>query len=170
MNINKVIVGILETNCYILEKNNKVLIIDPGDDFYKIKENVLGEVVGILLTHNHFDHVGAVEECKNFYKVNVYDYNNLEEGFKNLDCFNFFVKYNLGHTLESISFIFNDIMFVGDFIFKDGVGRWDLGGNYNILQDSIRELLSNEINYKIYPGHGDSTFLNDERDNLKSYI
>ena len=52
MNIKKVIVGSLETNCYIVESNGNVLIIDPGSDFDKIKNNKNGRVVGILITHN----------------------------------------------------------------------------------------------------------------------
>ena len=41
MNIKKEVVGILQTNCYILEKNNEVLVIDPGDDFPKIDKHLI---------------------------------------------------------------------------------------------------------------------------------
>lgn len=57
MQITCLEVGPLSTNCYLLEKENKVLIIDPGDEFERIKKAIGNkEVVGCLLTHNHFDH------------------------------------------------------------------------------------------------------------------
>ena len=170
MNIKCVVVGKLETNCYILEKDGNSIIIDPGDNFDKIRDKVEGNVVAILLTHNHFDHVGALELCKSYYDVSVYDYSNLEEGTHEISTFNFFVKYNLGHTMDSISFIFDDIMFTGDFIFKGTIGRCDLGGDCSLMQDSIREILKSDINYKIFPGHGEFTTLDDERDMLNFYI
>ena len=170
MNIKIVKVGYLETNCYILEKDNKCLIIDPGSDASKIISNVSLNVVGILLTHRHFDHIGALDEIRDYYNVKVYDKNNLKEGINSIDIFEFVVKYTLGHTLDSISFIFDDIMFSGDFIFNNGIGRCDLGGDYELMKESIKNLLKSNINYKIYPGHGDSTYLYDELDSLKMYI
>ena len=170
MNIKKVIVGSLETNCYIVESNGNVLIIDPGSEFDKIKNNINGKVVGILITHNHFDHIGALDECKKFYQVPVYDKSNLINGVNVIENFEIIVKYNLGHTMDSISFIFGDIMFSGDFIFEGTIGRCDLGGDYSLMQESIKDILKSKINYKIYPGHGNETTLDRERDMLNFYI
>ena len=50
MKIKSVVVGSLETNCYILEKDGEILIIDPGDEANKIIESIAGEVVGIIIT------------------------------------------------------------------------------------------------------------------------
>ena len=87
MKIHTVIVGSLEENCYILEKENKVLVIDPGAEIEKIKK-VIGskEVLGVLITHNHFDHVGALSY---FNKENIYSFNNLEEKEYIIDSFKF---------------------------------------------------------------------------------
>ena len=50
MTIQRVIVGMLETNCYILENNNEVLIIDPGDEFDKIDKYLNNnKLVGIII-------------------------------------------------------------------------------------------------------------------------
>ena len=78
MNINCIKVGYLRTNCYILEKDGKVLVIDPADEYLNIKE-VIGdnEVVGVIITHHHPDHVGALEY---FDADKIYDYYNLKEG------------------------------------------------------------------------------------------
>ena len=61
-------------------------------------------------------------------------------------------------------------MFCGDFIFKNGIGRCDLGGDYNLMKDSINKILESNINYKLYPGHGSDTDLDSERNNLSLYI
>lgn len=58
MKIKVVKVGFLETNCYILNKDNNNLIIDPGSDYEKIIKEVDGNIIGILITHNHDDHIG----------------------------------------------------------------------------------------------------------------
>ena len=69
MKIKTVVVGNLDTNCYILIKNNNALVIDPGDDYAKIVSEIGdNKVVGVLVTHNHFDHIGALEQLKNYYK------------------------------------------------------------------------------------------------------
>ena len=62
---------------YIIEKNNECLIIDPGDDFDKIIKNVDKKVIGVLLTHRHFDHVGVLNDILDYYKVKCYDKSNL---------------------------------------------------------------------------------------------
>ena len=170
MNIKKIEVGMLKTNCYILEYNNECLIIDPGDDFYKLKENISKKVVGVLVTHNHFDHVGALKDVLEFYHVSLYNKNNLIEGVNKISSFRFEVLYNPGHTIDSITFIFDDIMFCGDFIFEGTIGRCDIGGDFNMMKDSIKKVLKSNRNYIIYPGHGNSTTLDIERDNLKSFL
>lgn len=170
MNIKRLEVGVLKTNCYILENNKETLIIDPGDDFEKIKENINKKVVGVLITHNHFDHVGALKEILNYYNIQVFNKDNLSEGLNNIGLFDFEVMYNPGHTKDSISFIFDNIMFSGDFIFEGTIGRCDLGGDFNIMKDSIKRLLKSNKNYIIYPGHGNSTSLDNERNNLESWL
>ena len=63
MNIDILKVGYLETNCYILTKNNKSLIIDPGADenFIVSRIKKLNTTpIAILLTHHHEDHTGCV--------------------------------------------------------------------------------------------------------------
>lgn len=169
-NIKTVVVGDLETNCYILEKGQQCLIIDPGCEFDKIKNHINKKVVGVLITHSHFDHIGAIDEFVNYYNIYIYDKKNLIKGMNKIGVFEFEVKYNPGHTLDSVSFLFNDIMFSGDFVFEGTIGRCDLGGDFNVMKDSIKDLLKSEINYKIFPGHGNSTTLDKERDMLNFYL
>lgn len=165
MKINRVVVGPLETNCYVLEINNKCLVIDPGDEYNKIKE-VIGnkDVIGVIITHYHFDHIGALD---NFNKFLILDRNNLEEKEYNLDSFNFEIIYTPGHKEDSITIYFKEknIMFTGDFIFKGAIGRMDLpGGNEKDMINSLEKIKKYDKNIKVYPGHGESTYLYNEID------
>ena len=163
MNIKKIEVGYLKCNCYILEIDNKVLIVDPGDEYLKIKKELKNkEVLGILLTHNHYDHVGAIDEIIKEYNVKVYSRDNLEEKEYQIGLFKFNVIYTPGHTIDSITFYFKDdkIMFTGDFLFYDTIGRCDLeGGDFNTMKKSIIKIKEYDSDIKIYPGHGIETTL-----------
>lgn len=166
MKIKRIIVGPLETNCYILIKNNEVLVIDPGDDYDKIiREMGANKVVGILITHSHFDHIGALS---NFDKELIYDFSNLEEKEYTINDFNFEVIYTPGHTNDSVSYYFKEIdsIFCGDFIFYESIGRCDLPtGDFNIMKESINKIKKYPKDTKIYPGHDISTTLMHEIEN-----
>lgn len=159
----KVVVGLYQTNCYIIESNGECIIIDPGDEVAKIKKSITKKVIAILITHNHFDHIGALEELKSYYHINSYDINNLEEGKHNIGSFNFEVIYTKGHTLDSISYLFGNDYYVGDFIFKESIGRTDLGGDDALMHNSLIKLKQIKTNLNIYPGHGESTTLDKEK-------
>lgn len=168
MKIDIVKVGYLQENCYILEKNNTCIIVDPGADLEKIEERLnKRKLLGILITHNHFDHIGAVEGLKEKYDVKVFDINNLSEGIHNIGNFDFEVIYTPGHSKDSITYYFrnDNIMFVGDFIFKEDIGRCDLPtGNSNEMYNSIIKIKAYD-DATIYPGHGEVTTLSYERKN-----
>ena len=166
MKIECVRVGDLEENCYVISKDEKCLIVDPGDEANKIVELVGNkEVLGILVTHHHFDHVGALDEVLNKYKVDLYDFNTTEEKEYNVGPFEFEVIRNPGHTNDSISFYFkeNKFMMVGDFVFKGSIGRCDLGGNEIDMKNSINKLKEFKENVGLYPGHGNPTNLEYEK-------
>lgn len=169
MEVKRVVVGPLQTNCYLLIKDNNCLIIDPGDEAEKIVKEVGDKiVVGILITHHHFDHVGALDHLKNFYQTKVYDYQNLKEGNYDIKNFFFRVIYTLGHTDDSVTYYFADdkVMFVGDFIFRGSIGRTDLPtGDMDNMIESLNKIESYNNDIKIFPGHGDSTDLGYEKAN-----
>lgn len=165
MEIKRIIVGPLETNCYLLTKDNECLIIDPGDDFSLIKKAIGNKkVVGCLVTHFHQDHIEALEEVISYYdvEVNKPKYSN----------FKYEIIETPGHTFDSKTFYFKEIntMFTGDFIFYHSIGRTDLGGNNKDMKDSLNTFKKYDDNIKIYPGHGESTTLGEEKKYFDLYI
>ncbi|MBT2726544.1 MBL fold metallo-hydrolase [Bacillus sp. ISL-75] len=68
--------GALQTNCYIVENlDRSCLIIDPGSEGKKLihlLNNRKLKPLAIFLTHAHFDHIGGVDEVRDFYKIPVY--------------------------------------------------------------------------------------------------
>lgn len=169
MEVKKIKVGYLETNCYILEHENNCIVVDPGDDAYLIEKQIGNHtLLGVLVTHSHSDHVGALGTIVKKYNVPVYDFHNLEEKKYVLGDFHFQVIQNPGHTKDSISFYFYEynFMLVGDFIFKNTVGRTDLeGGDMSEMMNSIRKISTYSKQIRLYPGHGETTTLKEEIEN-----
>ena len=167
MNIEKIEVGELQTNCYLLEKEGNCLIIDPGDDYHKIKELIKDKnLIGILITHHHYDHIGSVNKLTEEYKIPIYDNNTLKEGINHISNFTFEVIKTYGHTMDSISFYFKEdkIMFTGDFLFYDTIGRCDFKeSDINQMMSSIKKIKQFKDDITIYPGHGKKTNLGREK-------
>lgn len=180
MKIEKIVVGPLQENCYILKKNNDIIIVDPGDEYEKIKNKIKNyNLICILITHAHFDHIGALNDFFNDYNIPIYYFNkNNEINYKNLinlqeqeykiKNFKFKTIYTPGHRNDEMTFYFYEekMMFTGDFLFKGTIGRTDLEyGNSPDMQESIKKIKQYEDNIEIYPGHGDNSTLGLEKEN-----
>ncbi|MFN3478034.1 MAG: MBL fold metallo-hydrolase [bacterium] len=182
------------TNNYCVVKDNKVLLIDctesqPIIDFIQ-KEKL--EIVALILTHAHADHICGVNNfCQKFnvtpflnpldqpqieISKQVYQaygfkekpdfqYNPLKEGKLYLETFEIEVIFTPGHTEGSVSFKMDNLLFSGDTIFKNSIGRTDLpGGDFYTLIKSIKEkILILPEDTLILPGHGDYTTIKDEK-------
>jgi len=178
MKIKRFAVGGLEANGYIIyqKEGGDCYVIDPGyepDKFIKfIDENKL-DLIGILLTHHHYDHVGAVNKIKGLKDCPVYMHRNdtdmyrakvnvvMEDGdMIMLENEAIKVLHTPGHTAGSVCFFVekSKLVFTGDTIFNVDIGRTDLhdGDPYKMLatMKNIVNSWDNEIT--IYPGHGDS--------------
>lgn len=169
MEIIKIETGYLAENCYLIKMDNKCLVVDPGEDSDIIISKIGNlEVLAILITHNHYDHVGALEEIKEKYKIPVYNFDSCIENEYTIGPFKFKVVFNPGHSKDSISFYFEQekIMFVGDFVFLGTVGRCDFeGGNYIEMLNSIEKLKQYPDDIVLYPGHGEKTTILMEKKN-----
>lgn len=167
MKIECILVGELECNCYLLEKEGDYLLIDPGDDYQKIINFIREKnIIGILVTHSHFDHIASLERIVKEFHYPVYDITNLKPGQAQIGNFSLEVILTLGHTMDSISFYFpkERKMFTGDFLFYDTIGRCDfVESNYQEMLKSIEKIKQYDDDIEIYPGHGRTTTLEREK-------
>ena len=171
MEIIKLVTGLLDENCYILKDNGNCLIVDPGDDYQDIKDKVGDDkLLGILITHSHFDHIGALRNFLSKKNIKIFKKSNIEDG-KEYEIGNFkFKAFNTpGHSSDSVSFYFDSdkALFVGDFVFKNSIGRCDLPtGSSEEMAASIKKLkkLFDE-DVTLYTGHFDITTLKEEINN-----
>ena len=169
MEIKRLVVGELATNCYLLISENEMAVIDPGGDAAKILDEIKGssaKVKYIIITHGHFDHVLAVQEVKQETKAEILAYQDssyqcdraLSEGEEvKIGDTVLTVLHTPGHTKDSISLLGPNIIFTGDTLFKDGYGRTDLpGGSEEEMKASLQRLSAlSKPGMMIYPGHGE---------------
>lgn len=177
MKIKRFIGGMLESNGYVIfqKEGGEAFLIDPGYNSKVFIEYITAHAFtlkGILLTHHHYDHVGAVERVKDVFdcpvylhrrdcdmyrkKVDVY----MEDGdILYLEDEAIKVINTPGHTHGSVCFYSEKsrLCFTGDTIFNVDLGRTDLeDGSENEMRDSIVNIIDKWPNdIMIYPGHGD---------------
>lgn len=188
LKIDTLPLGDYQTNCYIVrqETSQDCLIIDPGYEpgiLLSFLDEKKLTAVAILLTHCHFDHVGAVKElaaetdCKVYLCAKdlalppmltngpLYYTDTYRDGDKlTLAGIAVSVLETPGHTPGSVCLIMEEHLFSGDTLFAGSCGRTDLpGGDGRAMRDSLRRLAALESNYQVYPGHGHGTTLDWEK-------
>lgn len=178
--------GAYQTNTYIVENDGHCVVIDPGYEpktiAHFLEQRNLA-VDAIFLTHGHFDHVGALQTLKKQYGCPVYVHaaelslpamwtggplhytDTYGEGDRiSAAGLSFRVLHTPGHTPGSVCLITEDVCFSGDTLFANSCGRTDLpGGDWATLRRSLNRLAQIENNLTVYPGHGESTTLADEK-------
>lgn len=194
--IETFVLGALETNCYVVYSENEAVIIDPAQNARKLinfcREKGL-TIKYIVLTHGHFDHMGAAEElretgalivCHTLEKEALKNPGiNLSGGFgfgemridadilvsenEEISFGNTALKvlHTPGHTVGSMSLYAPGVVFTGDALFEGSIGRTDFpGGSFNTLISSIKEkLFSLPDETKVFPGHGGPTTIGTEK-------
>ena len=185
MNIQKLTLGLYQTNTYLLANDTEAVVIDPGYEADTILDTLAGKTLkAILLTHGHFDHVGAVKElvaetgCEVWihaaeatmppmvtagplYFTHTYDEGDTVSPIAGLELT---VLHTPGHTPGSVCLLMGKEMFSGDTLFACSFGRTDLpGGDPRKMMESLRRLASLQGNFFIHPGHGGSTTLDAEK-------
>ena len=196
LQIHTLPLGAYQTNTYIVyeEGSNSCAIIDPGYEAKVILNKVsqLGLTVDtILLTHGHFDHVGAVLEIQKATSCAIWmnqgDYsparhplrgmmypmadttaaeiNLCEEGEQiTAGGLTFTTLETPGHTWGSVCYLCGDALFSGDTLFAGSCGRTDLpGGDWATITQSLHRLKEIEADLRVFPGHGPSSTLATEK-------
>lgn len=199
MEVTRLVCGIFQTNTYILEIDNKIIVVDPACKVDKLLPYLNGkELLAVLLTHGHFDHIKACDDLYKMFKVPIYIHEadiemtknkgwgrvfglqavptisvplvKLKETKYKIGPFNFEVLFTPGHSKGSVCYLFDDCIFTGDTLFKLACGRSDLeGGDISELKSSLRMLKTLNPSLIVYPGHDEITNLEYEIEN-NSYL
>lgn len=199
MKIESFVVGSLGTNCYILtdEKTGQSAVIDPGAFSQPLLAAIqnAGKVPFILLTHGHFDHIGASGKLRSLTGASIAvlqpDVPFLSDNHLNLSAFfsqplepllpdrilhngdtvqlgelTISVLHTPGHTQGSCCFAVGDALFTGDTLMNLAAGRTDFPtGSSGDLRQSLLKLRDLQGEYRVFPGHGEETTLAFERRN-----
>jgi len=194
--VEPIVVGELDTNCYVLAgKNSKeAVVIDPGadaDSITAVLDRKGLKLNSIILTHGHFDHIGALDDFDVPVYVHADDLEfmknssmNLSSGFgvdKKFDArfkvltdgeiisvadLKIFVIHTPGHTPGGICLKTGSMLFSGDTLFRNGIGRTDLpGGSFEQISRSIKEkIFTLNDSLIVFPGHGPATTVKEEKE------
>lgn len=187
MNYVTMPLGDYQTNCYLVwDEEKNCAVIDPGYEAETILKRAEQEglnIQAILLTHGHFDHVGAVKEIaqKTNCKVYLHEkelalppfltagelyYTDLYSdvgSILNVGALRFRILETPGHTMGSVCLQLGDVIYTGDTLFAGSCGRTDLGGSMSLILQSLRALAELPGDYRLCPGHGESTTMDYER-------
>ena len=188
--------GAYQTNCYVVSKEGKSLIIDPGVDALEWVRRNVQTPVAILNTHGHFDHVWSNAAVKEALNIPIYtpeeDCFMLEndpfgqgtpsskadhpiKGEEPFELGGFTVRFVHfpGHTPgTSVIILDESVMFSGDFVFEGSVGRFDFPySSAQEMKTSIEKFIrifDREI--PVYPGHGNATSVSAVKRMLPGWI
>ncbi len=193
-------VGQLASNCYLVgcERTGQGIVIDPGADAPLIQQAIEAEGLQIgliVLTHYHFDHIGAAEPLRastgaplaihadeadllreppplfRFFqpRIPTLQADRLLQTDERLSVgdLQIVVLHTPGHSPGGISLHIpaERVVFSGDALFCEGVGRTDFpGGDWSLLEASIRDrLFTLAEETVVYPGHGPETTIGREK-------
>jgi hydroxyacylglutathione hydrolase len=191
-------VGMVQENCYIVRADpqaTRAVIVDPGDEAERLlaaAEQLGVEIEAILLTHTHFDHIGAVAPIARATGAPVYC-PQIEQpiladvmrwvppGFGPFESYaaehtlaggehlslagmEIDVIFTPGHSPGHLTYAFDGALLSGDVLFQGSVGRVDLpGGDWATLGQSIEALVrAYPAETVVYPGHMGVTTLGRE--------
>jgi len=192
------VLGPAQENCYVVRADqgaSEAIVVDPGDAAAELRVALAragATCAAILVTHCHWDHIGAVADLAegtgapvymardeapvlvspdDFYaalgiRIRPYEPDVLLDGGETLELAGLELHTLIvpGHSPAHLAFHTEGCLFSGDVLFAGGVGRVDLpGGDWDALVESIRTLVDRfPPETVVYPGHGPQTTLGAE--------
>ena len=188
MNILTLTLGPLATNCYLVwqEGRTDAVIIDPAANSRKITVALQARglrPVCFLLTHAHFDHIGALkpllaaapdarvyvgdqdkdDPCDMAYDLLTYTDTYQDGDTVEAAGLSFRVLGTPGHTPGSVCLLCGEALFSGDTLFAGSYGRTDFkGGSMQDMYASLRKLAALPPQTRVLPGHGPESTIEDE--------
>ena len=188
LKIHTLPLGAYQTNCYIIhaDTSKTCCVIDPGYDPEEILDYLSRQglaLQAILLTHGHFDHVGAVKDlaaetgCPVYIHEEdlslppmitagklYYTHTYAEGDTLTLAGLSIRVLHTPGHTPGCVCLQTENALFSGDTLFAGSCGRTDLpGGDWATIARSLKRLTQLETDLLVFPGHGGSSSLAQEK-------
>jgi hydroxyacylglutathione hydrolase len=195
--VDQLSLGQIGTNCYLVRTDRAAtaaVVVDPGANAVEIRLQLArsgSTCVGILLTHSHYDHIGALADLAEGSGAPVWLPEGEQDVFRRPNDFfpgvstrsfageatllsggetvdvagiSFEVRHVPGHSPGHLAYYTGGCLFSGDVLFAGSVGRTDLPfGDWEALLDSIRSLAeAYPPETVVYSGHGPSTTLADE--------
>lgn len=188
MSILTLTLGPLATNCYLVWQDGRTdaVIVDPAANSRKItaalQEHGLTPVC-FLLTHAHFDHIGALkpllaaapdarvyvgdqdkdDPCDMAYDLLTYTDTYQDGDTVEAAGLSFRVLGTPGHTPGSVCLLCGEALFSGDTLFAGSYGRTDFkGGSMQDMYASLRKLAALPPQTRVLPGHGPESTIEDE--------
>ena len=194
----KKILGVYDSNTFVVKKDGCCLIVDSGANFDEVKLAVGDcKVVGVFLTHGHFDHALNALNYANAFGCKVFASDKIIEIISSpkknygetfyvdsfekfdflqgdiklcVDCFNIEVLATPGHTPCSVCYLIDGQLFAGDTVFDGGIGRVDLiGSSKNDMVKSLQKLQTVKFEH-CHSGHGQSSNYDRQERNLKAFL
>jgi hydroxyacylglutathione hydrolase len=195
--IDRYELGLTRTNCYVVRARGdapEAVVVDPGADATQLRLELArtgARVAAILVTHTHYDHIGAVADLAEATGAHVHVSeleaqvlerpNDFYAGIASIRPWTPEVRLRGGETIAAAGISFETLvvpghspghlafhadgaLLSGDVLFAGGVGRVDLPfGDWGTLVESIRTLMDRyPPETPVYPGHGPPTTLGAE--------
>lgn len=178
MRVSSICLGPLATNCYLIETTAKRVLVDPAESSDQLFSFAGDRAIDIVvLTHGHFDHIGGAWAFDRadimLHEADLPLVDHAYPDHPPIDAYlcegdeivpGLSVLHTPGHSPGSVVLRCDEGLIVGDLLFQGSIGRTDLpGGVPRDMLASLKRIVELKGDAIVYPGHGPTTTLQEER-------